>query len=147
MFQCWQGVVDGPSWKSDQLFTSQHQQITPTIELQASTKTLAECGSSGQPSSECMFTAEETLRRQSAAGFGLEDSSMVIEGMAQQGVEPTFCMGDDNPLAVLSTMPHMLYTYFKQRFAQVRTELRVPHGLGWGKYICAQGPRQHNHYA
>ena len=37
----------------------------------------------------------------------------------QGGVEPTYCMGDDNPLAVLSDQPHMLYTYFKQRFAQV----------------------------
>lgn len=35
------------------------------------------------------------------------------------GVEPTYCMGDDIPLAVLSDKPHMLYDYFKQRFAQV----------------------------
>lgn len=39
----------------------------------------------------------------------------------QGGVEPTYCMGDDNPLAVLSDQPHMLYTYFKQRFAQARS--------------------------
>jgi hypothetical protein len=31
-------------------------------------------------------------------------------------------MGDDIPLAVLSDKPHMLYDYFKQRFAQVRGE-------------------------
>lgn len=45
---------------------------------------------------------------------------MVIESMAAQGKEPTFCMGDDTPVAVLSQKPHMLYDYFKQRFAQVR---------------------------
>ena len=28
-------------------------------------------------------------------------------------------MGDDIPLAILSQKPHMLYDYFKQRFAQV----------------------------
>ena len=28
-------------------------------------------------------------------------------------------MGDDIPLAVLSEKPHLLYDYFKQRFAQV----------------------------
>jgi glutamate synthase (ferredoxin) len=28
-------------------------------------------------------------------------------------------MGDDIPLAVLSTKAHLLYDYFKQRFAQV----------------------------
>ena len=44
---------------------------------------------------------------------------MVIENMAAQGKEPTFCMGDDIPLAILSQKPHMLYDYFKQRFAQV----------------------------
>merc|ERR1711907_927264 len=33
--------------------------------------------------------------------------------------EPTYCMGDDIPLAVLSSKPHILYDYFKQRFAQV----------------------------
>lgn len=44
---------------------------------------------------------------------------MVIETMASQGKEPTFCMGDDIPLAILSQRSHMLYDYFKQRFAQV----------------------------
>jgi hypothetical protein len=51
--------------------------------------------------------------------MGAEDAQMVVEGMAQAGVEPTYCMGDDIPLAVLSDKPHMLYNYFKQRFAQV----------------------------
>lgn len=45
---------------------------------------------------------------------------MVVESMAQNAVEPTFCMGDTIPLPVLSTNPHPLYSYFKQRFAQVR---------------------------
>jgi len=55
-----------------------------------------------------------------AFGYSSEDVQMVIESMAAQGKEPTFCMGDDIPLAVLSQKPHMLYDYFKQRFAQVR---------------------------
>ncbi|PWA75626.1 Mannose-6-phosphate isomerase [Artemisia annua] len=44
---------------------------------------------------------------------------MVIENMASEGKEPTFCMGDDIPLAVFSQRSHMLYDYFKQRFAPV----------------------------
>jgi glutamate synthase (ferredoxin) len=44
---------------------------------------------------------------------------MIIQDMAAQGKEPTYCMGDDIPLAVLSEKPHLLYDYFKQRFAQV----------------------------
>lgn len=54
-----------------------------------------------------------------AFGYSSEDVQMVIESMAAQGKEPTFCMGDDIPLAILSQKPHMLYDYFKQRFAQV----------------------------
>lgn len=54
-----------------------------------------------------------------AFGYSSEDVQMVIETMAAQGKEPTFCMGDDIPLAILSQKPHMLYDYFKQRFAQV----------------------------
>ncbi|KAM3690857.1 hypothetical protein ACJW30_09G152400 [Castanea mollissima] len=59
------------------------------------------------------------LRHQQAFGYSSEDVQMVIETMASQGKEPTFCMGDDIPLAILSQKPHMLYDYFKQRFAQV----------------------------
>ncbi|KAH7677006.1 Glutamate synthase (ferredoxin) protein [Dioscorea alata] len=62
---------------------------------------------------------ETILRHQQAFGYSSEDVQMVIETMAAQGKEPTFCMGDDIPLAVLSQKPHMLYDYFKQRFAQV----------------------------
>lgn len=54
-----------------------------------------------------------------AFGYSSEDVQMVIETMSAQGKEPTFCMGDDIPLAILSQKPHMLYDYFKQRFAQV----------------------------
>ncbi|KAG6638509.1 hypothetical protein I3843_10G039500 [Carya illinoinensis] len=59
------------------------------------------------------------LRHQQAFGYSSEDVQMVIETMAAQGKEPTFCMGDDIPLAILSQKPHVLYDYFKQRFAQV----------------------------
>lgn len=58
-----------------------------------------------------------------AFGYSSEDVQMVIESMASQGKEPTFCMGDDIPLAGLSQRPHMLYDYFKQRFAQVHMAL------------------------
>ncbi|MEH2054126.1 glutamate synthase large subunit [Nostoc sp.] len=59
------------------------------------------------------------LQRQTAFGYTIEDVEMVIHPMAIAGSEPTFCMGDDIPLAVLSEKPHLLYDYFKQRFAQV----------------------------
>nr|WP_144051406.1 glutamate synthase large subunit [Geminocystis herdmanii] len=59
------------------------------------------------------------VQQQTAFGYTLEDVEMVITAMAKDGKEPTFCMGDDIPLAVLSDKPRLLYDYFKQRFAQV----------------------------
>jgi glutamate synthase (ferredoxin) len=59
------------------------------------------------------------LRQQTAFGYNAEDVEMIIQPMTIDGKEPTFCMGDDIPLAILSTKPHLLYDYFKQRFAQV----------------------------
>nr|YP_009392211.1 glutamate synthase [Osmundaria fimbriata]ARW60773.1 glutamate synthase [Osmundaria fimbriata] len=58
-------------------------------------------------------------RLHTAFGYSNEDVELVIEHMASSAKEPTFCMGDDIPLAILSNKPHLLYDYFKQRFAQV----------------------------
>ncbi len=59
------------------------------------------------------------MRLHTAFGYSNEDIELVIEHMANSAKEPTFCMGDDIPLAILSSKPHLLYDYFKQRFAQV----------------------------
>ncbi len=73
-----------------------------------------------QPFAEAVqMESSAFLRQQTAFGYGTEDVEMIIEAMAQEGKEPTFCMGDDIPLAILSDKPHVLYDYFKQRFAQV----------------------------
>ncbi len=61
----------------------------------------------------------ELLQTQTAFGFSAEDLEIIIDDMASGGKEPTYCMGDDIPLAILSSKPHLLYDYFKQRFAQV----------------------------
>ncbi|TAF15042.1 MAG: glutamate synthase subunit alpha, partial [Nostocales cyanobacterium] len=62
---------------------------------------------------------QSLLQQQIAFGYTSEDVDMIIQPMAENGGEPTFCMGDDIPLAVLSEKPRLLYDYFKQRFAQV----------------------------
>jgi len=66
-----------------------------------------------------LYDGEALLTQQNAFGYTVEDVDMIIQDMAAQGKEPTYCMGDDIPLAVLSEKPHLLYDYFKQRFAQV----------------------------
>jgi glutamate synthase domain-containing protein 2/glutamate synthase domain-containing protein 1/glutamate synthase domain-containing protein 3 len=57
--------------------------------------------------------------RQLRFGYTREDTQIVIDSMAAKGVEPTGSMGSDQPLAVLSEKPQLLYWYFKQLFAQV----------------------------
>ena len=59
------------------------------------------------------------MRLHTAFGYTNEDIELVIEHMASSAKEPTFCMGDDIPLAILSQKPHLIYDFFKQRFAQV----------------------------
>ena len=68
---------------------------------------------------ECEIKDLDLLQQQTAYGFSAEDNDMILDSMASQAKEPTYCMGDDIPLAVLSSKPHILYDYFKQRFAQV----------------------------
>jgi glutamate synthase (ferredoxin) len=68
---------------------------------------------------ERQVAGEQLIQQQSAFGYTAEDVEMIINDMAENGKEPTFCMGDDTPLAVLSSKAHPLYDYFKQRFAQV----------------------------
>lgn len=59
------------------------------------------------------------IETQTYFGWGTEDVEVQITSMAAEAVEATYCMGDDAPLAALSVMPHTLFDYFKQRFAQV----------------------------
>ncbi|HVO10015.1 MAG TPA: glutamate synthase large subunit [Vicinamibacteria bacterium] len=62
---------------------------------------------------------ETVLQRQLAFGYTREDLEQLLLPMAKDGVEPVGAMGNDTPLAVLSEKPQLLYSYFKQLFAQV----------------------------
>jgi glutamate synthase (NADPH/NADH) large chain len=62
---------------------------------------------------------ETVLQRQLAFGYTSEDVEQILTPMAKDGVEPVGAMGNDAPLAVLSDRPQLLYSYFKQLFAQV----------------------------
>ena len=62
---------------------------------------------------------ETVLRRQEVFGYTAEDVRLVINSMATTGTDPVGAMGNDQALAVLSERPQLLYSYFKQLFAQV----------------------------
>jgi glutamate synthase (NADPH/NADH) large chain len=63
--------------------------------------------------------AEQLRRRQHAFGYSWEELKVVLGPMAAHGQEAVGSMGNDEPLAVLAKQPQLLYTYFKQNFAQV----------------------------
>ena len=56
---------------------------------------------------------------QKAFGYMTEDIERFIKPMITEAKEAVGSMGDDTPPAVISRHPRLLYSYFKQRFAQV----------------------------
>ncbi len=62
---------------------------------------------------------ESIVQRQQAFGYTYEDIRFLIAPSAETGKQPLGSMGNDAPLAVLSDQPQLLYSYFKQLFAQV----------------------------
>ncbi len=63
--------------------------------------------------------ARRVQTRQRAFGYTLEDLRVLMAPMAKDGQEPVGSMGNDTPLAVLSSKSRSLFDYFHQLFAQV----------------------------
>jgi glutamate synthase (NADPH/NADH) large chain len=59
------------------------------------------------------------LDRQQAFGYTQEDTAILMAPMAITGQEAVGSMGADTPISVLSSKSKLLYSYFKQNFAQV----------------------------
>ena len=59
------------------------------------------------------------LDRQQAFGYTAEDLKLLMQPMAVTGQEAVGSMGSDTPISALSDKSKLLYTYFKQNFAQV----------------------------
>ncbi len=59
------------------------------------------------------------LDRQQAFGYTQEDLKLLMTPMAVSGEEAVGSMGTDTPISALSDKSKLLFTYFKQNFAQV----------------------------
>ena len=59
------------------------------------------------------------LDRQQAFGYTAEDTKLLMSPMATTGQEAIGSMGTDTPISAMSQKSKLLYTYFKQNFAQV----------------------------
>src|SRR3989339_117902 len=71
------------------------------------------------PSNAPVEKDETLLQKQQAFGYTDEELKLIITPMASRGQEAIGSMGNDTQLAILSDIPHLLFYYFKQRFAQV----------------------------
>ncbi|HOY10440.1 MAG TPA: glutamate synthase large subunit [Candidatus Omnitrophota bacterium] len=89
-----------------------------------------------------------------AFGYSREDLKVIVKPMALEAKEPIGSMGSDTPHAFLSRKPQMLYSYFKQLFAQVtnpaidsireKLVMSLESFPGPGKNILEEAP-QHSH--
>ena len=63
--------------------------------------------------------AKQLTLHQTAFGYTKEDISFFLNPMLKSGIEPTGSMGTDTPISLLCNQNKLLYSYFKQCFAQV----------------------------
>jgi glutamate synthase (NADPH/NADH) large chain len=52
-------------------------------------------------------------------GYAPDEVDQVVRVLGETGREAVASMGDDSPIAVLSSQPRLLFDYFRQQFAQV----------------------------
>jgi glutamate synthase domain-containing protein 2/glutamate synthase domain-containing protein 1/glutamate synthase domain-containing protein 3 len=76
---------------------------------------ITEAGQGG-PLSEA---PDDVSARQVAAGYSKEEFTVVLRPMATEGVEPTSSMGDDTAQPPLAEYGRPIFSFLKQRFAQV----------------------------
>ena len=62
---------------------------------------------------------DQFKRYQIAFGYTKEDINFFLNPIINSGVEPIGSMGTDTPISLLCSKPKLLYSYFKQCFAQV----------------------------
>ena len=66
------------------------------------------------------FEGEDLRRRQFTFGISLEDLELILHPMAEEGKEASGSMGDDTPVAVLSSHFRPLSHYFRQTLAKLQ---------------------------
>ncbi|MEO1397431.1 MAG: glutamate synthase large subunit, partial [Pseudomonadota bacterium] len=73
----------------------------------------------GKKSSPRKYSGDDLLDGQQAFGYTQEDVKVLMSPMATTGQEAIGSMGTDTPISAISSKAKLLYTYFKQNFAQV----------------------------
>ncbi len=101
-------------------------------------------GSNGSP---VEVPEEDPARRQARFGYTREDVNLILRPVAGRGHEPTSSMGDDTALPPLAGRARPLYSYFRQRFAQVTNppidHLRERHTFSLRTILGGRAPLLH----
>ncbi len=71
------------------------------------------------PQPPAAYDRPELRRRQVAAGLTAEDMELLLAPMVEDAKEAVGSMGDDTPLAVISSKPRSISHFFRQNFSQV----------------------------
>ena len=96
------------TWIQENLRRLPRERTTPAAAgVEATTSTHEEISDAG------------LVQLQHLHGYTKEELRLVLGPMGQVGKEAIGSMGDDTPLSVLSSSQRTLYSYFRQRFAQV----------------------------
>ena len=92
----------------------------------------------------------DLVARQVAAGYSKEEFTVVIRPMAVDGHEPTSSMGDDTPQPPLATFARPVFSFLKQRFAQVTNppidHLRERHVMSITTRLGPRSPLLHEEH-
>jgi glutamate synthase (NADPH/NADH) large chain len=90
------------------------------------------------------FDDKEIATYHKLFNYSFEEIHQVVKTLSENGQEATGSMGDDTPMAVLSSKSRTLYDYFRQQFAQVTNPPIDPLRE---KYVMSLGTcigREHN---
>ncbi|MEN3975518.1 glutamate synthase large subunit [Emcibacter sp. SYSU 3D8] len=105
-------IIDDEEIKAQLASAKPYQKLLDAAQIQL--ETLPERNGVEPPS-----TGVPLLKQQQAFGYTQEDLRILMTPMMLTGQEAIGSMGNDTPIPALSNLPKPLYSYFKQRFAQV----------------------------
>ena len=113
-------TYNGKIWRSKQIdedLKARHPYREWLDEHILRLRPFAEC--SAELIGQRLFDDEKMATFHKQFYYSREEIHQVIQVLAADGQEATGSMGDDTPVAVLSTKPRLIYDYFRQQFAQV----------------------------
>ncbi len=110
---------EGPRLYGDAAVKDRIAASAPFAEWVEHFRTFTDLPGHDAPQPPATFDRGELRRRQVAAGLTAEDMELLLAPMVEDAKEAVGSMGDDTPLAVISSRPRSMSHFFRQNFSQV----------------------------